>query len=416
MPTVIEIEGIFQATEKVATPHRIPDFAALLAPVLPDDFFRDHWERKPLHLSRGDAHYYDGVLTNDDLESIISSADLRYPAIQLARDGGFVVPEAYTKNIQRGNESFKGVLDIAQIQSEYRSGSTVVLNALHRTWAPLRELCETLENDFTHLVHANAYLTPADTPGFAPHYDTHEVFVLQVAGSKRWRVFQPPLALPHHTQPFTPTGYDVPRPLLELELKQGDLLYLPRGYVHAAHTSQVHSAHVTIGISVYTWVELLSELIASSKEFHQFRTALPPGFARREEMKKMLKEGLAVGANRLIGNCDGDRLIDDFLQRIRLARVRQGGTFQSDSRVIGLQTKLETPDPRHYRRSTEERGTILEFAGRKFVFPDKIRVTIDEMCAKKSFCPGELAGPLDNSGKLNLVRYLHGERFLTFVD
>ncbi len=320
MPAVIGIEGISQATEKVATPHRIPDFAALLAPVLPENFFRDHWERKPLHLSRGDAHYYDGVLSNDDLESIISAADLRYPAIQLARDGGYVASEAYTKNIQAGRNSFNGVPDIAKIQSEYRSGSTVVLNHLHRTWAPLRELCESLENDFTHVVHANAYLTPEDTPGFAPHYDTHEVFVLQVAGSKRWRVFQPPLALPHRTQTFTPTGY-VPRPLLELELKQGDLLYLPRGYVHAAHTSQVHSAHVTIGITVYTWVELLSELIASSKEFHQYRAALPPGFAKREEMKKRLKEGLTVGAKRLIDNCDIDRLIDDFLQRMEARRA-----------------------------------------------------------------------------------------------
>ena len=333
MPTVIETEAISQAAEKVPTPHRIPDFAALLAPVLPDDFFRDHWERKPLHLSRGDAHYYDGVLTNDDLESIISYADLRYPAIQLARDGGYVASEAYTKNIQAGRDSFNGVPDIAKIQSEYRSGSSLVLNHLHRTWAPLRELCESLESDLTHLVHANVYLTPADTPGFAPHYDTHEVFVLQVAGSKRWRVFQPPLTLPHHSQPFTPTGY-VPRPLLELELKQGDLLYLPRGHVHAAHTSQVHSAHVTIGISVYTWVEVLSELIASSKEFHQFRTALPPGFARREEMKKTLKEVLAVGARRLIDNYDSDRLIDDFLQRVR-SRIRKRGTFQTDSRANG---------------------------------------------------------------------------------
>jgi hypothetical protein len=113
MPTVVEIEGIFQATEKVATPHRIPDFAALLAPVLPDDFFRDHWERKPLQLSPGDAHYYDGVLNNDDLESIISTADLRYPAIQLARDGAYVAPEVYTKNIQQGREFFNGVPDIA---------------------------------------------------------------------------------------------------------------------------------------------------------------------------------------------------------------------------------------------------------------------------------------------------------------
>jgi ribosomal protein L16 Arg81 hydroxylase len=329
MPSVTEMEGASQATEKVATPHRLADFAALIAPVLPDDFFRDYWERKPLHLSRGDAQFYDSVLSNDDLESIISNADLRYPAIQLARDGGYIPPEAYTKNIPQGRETFNGVPDVARIQSEYRSGSTIVLNGMHRTWAPLRELSESLENDLSYSIHANAYLTPKGTPGFAPHYDTHEVFVLQIGGSKRWRVFQPPLALPHHTQTFTPTGF-VPRPLLELELKQGDLLYLPRGFVHAAHTSQGHSAHVTIGMSVYTWVDLFSELVASSKELHQFRTALPPGFARKEEMKKKLKEGLTAGARGLIGNCDSDRVIDDFLQRVKSARVRLAGTFQAD--------------------------------------------------------------------------------------
>jgi hypothetical protein len=75
---------------------------ALLAPVLPDD----HWERKPLHLSRGDAHYYDSLLSNQDLEVIISSTDLRYPAIQLARNGAYLASEAYTKNIKHGSEFF----------------------------------------------------------------------------------------------------------------------------------------------------------------------------------------------------------------------------------------------------------------------------------------------------------------------
>lgn len=40
------------------------DLAALIAPADPEDFFRDYWGRKPLHLSRGDPHYYDAVLTN----------------------------------------------------------------------------------------------------------------------------------------------------------------------------------------------------------------------------------------------------------------------------------------------------------------------------------------------------------------
>ncbi len=157
------------------------DLTALIAPTRPEGFFLEHWERKPFHLSRGDARYYDSLLKNEDLETIITSSDLRYPAIQLARNGSYFPAEAYTKNVKHGSEFFSGVPDLGRIQSEYRSGSTVVLPALQRIWAPLRELCASLENEFSHAVHANAYLTPGNSEGFTPHYDTHDVFVLQIA-------------------------------------------------------------------------------------------------------------------------------------------------------------------------------------------------------------------------------------------
>jgi ribosomal protein L16 Arg81 hydroxylase len=333
------------ASEGIMTDHaqiKAFNLTALIAPARAEDFFRDHWERKPLHLSRGDAHYYDSILTNGDLEIIISSADLRYPAIQLARNGSYLAAEAYTKNTKHGSEFFNGVPDIGQIQSEYRSGATVVLPALQRTWAPLRELCAALENEFSHAVHANAYLTPGDSPGFTPHYDTHEVFVLQIAGTKQWRIYEPPLALPHRTQSFTPIGYALPAPILELELKPGDLLYLPRGYVHAANTSHSHSAHITIGMTVYTWVELISELLAASKEIAGFRTALPPGFATREDVRNILRQGLVQCMDQLRNTSDIDRVIETFLQRVRSGRVHPGGTFHSDVRVIGLRTPLGT--------------------------------------------------------------------------
>lgn len=392
------------------------DPAALIAPLEFDAFFREYWERAPLHLARGDGHYYDGVLTNAELDGIISSADLRYPAIQLARNGSYLPAEAYTRNIKHGTESFNGVPDLGQIQSEYRAGATVVLPALHRTWPPLRELCAALEDVVSHPVHANAYLTPADSPGFTPHYDTHEVLVLQIAGAKRWRVFEPPQQLPHRSQPFTPIGYALPPPLLELELRPGDLLYLPRGYVHAAKAVDGHSAHVTIGITVYTWVELIAELAGAARDIPALRAALPPGFAARDELKEALRQNLVRCLDLLRDNSDGARVVETFLQKIGSARPRPQQAFTSDARAIGLQTRLKTPDAGNYRIAIEPRGIVMEFEGKKFVLPEKIRLTIDEMCRKQSFRPVDLSGPLDDDGKLTLARYLHGERFLTLAD
>ena len=237
------------------------DFASLIQPTRFDTFFDEHWERKPLHCRRADPAYYQGVLSDAAFEHIIAKTDLRYPAIQLARHGGYFPPEVYTRDLTLGSEVFRGVPDLDKIRAEYRSGATIVLPALHRTHEPLGSLCASIEQALGHAVHANAYLTAGNTTGFGPHYDTHEVFVLQIGGKKRWRVYEPPVELPHRSQPFNRSGYAPPAsPLLQLELEPGDLLYLPRGYVHAAETSDQHSAHVTIGVTVYTWVELMQEL------------------------------------------------------------------------------------------------------------------------------------------------------------
>jgi hypothetical protein len=68
----------------------------LLTPVRRETFFEQYWENEPLHIRRSEACFYDSLLTNRDVEAAIFSAGLRYPAIQLARDGGFFTAEAFT--------------------------------------------------------------------------------------------------------------------------------------------------------------------------------------------------------------------------------------------------------------------------------------------------------------------------------
>ena len=116
--------------------------------------------------------------------------------------------------------------------------------------------------------------------------------MLQIAGSKHWRIHQPPFPLPHLSQPFDPRSYAPSGPLFELDLVPGDLLYLPRGFVHTTTTSGRSSVHVTLGITVYTWVELLTEWAQSSKQNRSFRRALPPGFAEVQALRQSIGDRL----------------------------------------------------------------------------------------------------------------------------
>ena len=127
--------------------------------------------------------------------------------------------------------------------------------------------------------------------GFGPHYDVHDVFIFQISGAKNWKIYPPIFDLPHASQPFRPQMSPDSAPLLELDIEPGDLLYLPRGFVHTTNTGNRASAHATLGVTVYTWVELLAIWLQSSKNDADFRRALPPGFAHRPELKQELKEG-----------------------------------------------------------------------------------------------------------------------------
>ncbi len=309
---------------------RLSSFADLLAPARPEMFFKQYWESQPLHVQRSQSDYYAQLLTNRDVEAAISSGGLRYPAIQLARDGGFFPPEAFTRNIRSGGDVFTGVPDLERIRAEYRSGATITLPGFHRAWKPLGELAAAIEAEFDHPVHTNVYVTPANAIGFHPHYDTHEVFVLQIAGSKHWRIHQPPFPLPHLSQPFDPRSYAPSGPLFELDLVPGDLLYLPRGFVHTTTTSGRSSVHVTLGITVYTWVELLTEWAQSSKQNRSFRRALPPGFAEVQALRQSIGDRLRQMIAELKSTTDYDKFLESFSRRVRSPRVGLGADFSAD--------------------------------------------------------------------------------------
>ena len=84
--------------------------------------------------------------------------------------------------------------------------------------------------------------------GLAPHYDDVELFVCHTEGRKLWRIYEP---ASRFRLPSRPSGDLTPAelgpPVLEVVLAPGDVLYLPRGTIHAAEAvGEEGSCHVTI--------------------------------------------------------------------------------------------------------------------------------------------------------------------------
>ena len=391
-----------------------PQLEKLLAPMMVDAFFAGYWEREVLHIKRNDAHFYDGLLSLRDVERIVATGGLRYPALQLSKGGSFLPPEAFCRDVRSGEIVFSGVPDLDRLQAAFQSGATLSLPGFHRAWRPLAELAGEFESYFNHGVHTNIYLTPRQSQGFDPHYDTHEVFVLQLSGRKHWKIFDSLVDLPHQSQPFHPTMYRPSAPTLELDLEPGDLLYVPRGVVHTTQTLDEASAHVTLGISVYTYIEMLTIWLQGLKNHASARRGLPPGFLNRPEAKRDLAREFAELVAHLSRSLDTDRLVDAFLDRVRAGypgKLNLDSGFSANP-AIGLETRLRTLDRGHYALSEEGEGVMLRFSDKTVQIPLFARGFMREICGRPSFRVSELSCELNAEARLALARQLFNEGFL----
>lgn len=320
---------------------------------------------------------------------------MRYPALRLAKGGGYFAPEVYTRNIKHGDESFLGVPDVKRISEEYRHGATIALPAIHRNWRALGVLCEQLQMEFDHPAHANV------------------VIVLQIAGKKRWSIYAPVIDLPHRTQLFAPQAYSGQAPIAEVDLQAGDLLYLPRGFLHSTTTSDSFSAHVTLGITVYTWADLLKEYVQTAITDKEHRRALTPGFASRTELKPLLREQLIQALDRLRTTTDIDQLIGSFTDRVRATRLLPPPSFTANVSVVTLDSVLKSPPPESYRVIADEDKRVLEFNGVHYQIPIPVELTIRAMSKLRTFRGSDIAEHLEPEGRLLLIRHLTDIGFLT---
>jgi ribosomal protein L16 Arg81 hydroxylase len=244
----------------------------------PVDFAAGHWSRRPLltrakELPRG----FEDLLGVDDVDELVAERALRTPFFRTVREGGSL-PLPVRPATTAGGRTLGDVVDPDALHAQHAGGATLVLNALHRSHPPVARFCRALARELGHPTQCNAYVTPGgDAQGFAFHHDTHDVFVLQVSGRKRWVVHEPVLPLPLPSQ--ARAGDDLvaqgAEPLLDVELEAGDALYLPRGYVHAALTTVEHSVHLTVGVLSTTWKDVLDDALALAADDERFRDALP---------------------------------------------------------------------------------------------------------------------------------------------
>jgi lysine-specific demethylase/histidyl-hydroxylase NO66 len=204
------------------------------------------------------------------------------------------------------------------VWSQYEQGCTVRLLCPHQHAESVHSLLSLLELEMGCMVGSNAYLTPpGQSQGFAPHYDDIDAYILQLEGRKRWKVYEPlnkAERLPRASSvDYTEEDLKDVKPVLDVILEAGDVLYMPRGWIHQAITlpgggakDEGHSLHLTVSaMQQWAWVDLMEMLLpealeaAAKSDSTLLRSGLPRGFLeytgamndnREEDVPEVLKK------------------------------------------------------------------------------------------------------------------------------
>ncbi|HET7085473.1 MAG TPA: cupin domain-containing protein [Rhizomicrobium sp.] len=242
------------------------NLASLIAPVTTQEFLSRYWEKQPLIIHRKDSNYYGNLFTLNDYDDAIT------------RDPSYVkVADAIAKKNVSYSPLF--VQGLEQTLEDFRGGATLVLDQLQNKDPKLGLLCRTLAQEFSHRLQTNLYLTPPHGKGFTPHWDNHDVFILQVEGYKHWNIERERRVVPMEGEKQGDQGRELRGDLHTFTLNRGDIAYIPQGFVHAAECGPEASLHITLGIHSVNWSDLLRALITASMKLNEdIRGMLPFGF------------------------------------------------------------------------------------------------------------------------------------------
>lgn len=318
---------------------------------------------KARHFQAHDATRFAKLLSVATLDAFLRTDGAQIPRIAMAdssRNGSAAVPDdLFTTE--------DGRVDPVRLFRLFDGGATLVVSQFHEHHAPLADFCRGLEKVFLHAVQANIYLTPPGAQGFRTHFDTHDVLVLQVSGSKKWRVWGDML-LPHATRntPWDGALHKAdPAGARDLTLEAGDVLYVPRGVAHDASVQEggEPSLHVTVGLLEPSWADALK---AAIDQMEPRLPSLRQSFRTWRIGDAAVREGLVAAARERLASLTSEEAMDmvalQFLQQLSTDRMTMSGR--------GLVTPPPGPDDRliltdavHHHVVPVGEGAELRWAG-----------------------------------------------------
>jgi len=384
----------------------------VIDPMTPDEFQSKFYEKTVCLIRRGNPSYFSELLSIDQLDRVLTTGLAKYPEISLVQNEKNIRSQEYVDPDDR--------VDPIRATRLFRQGATIIFTHLHQRLPSLGRLCEGLGRRFASRMQTNIYLTPPSAQGFAPHWDTHDVFILQVAGTKRWSIYDTQVPLPLRGQHFDRTLHEPGPVSMEFDLGPGDVCYIPRGAIHSAVSSTDTSLHITTGLIAYTWTDLLLQaVVAAGMNDVSLRENLPVGWPALVE-DPQLARAFTARVERLVEHLN--RAAPPFSVLVDSLSEEYGSLSAGLLKRAILASELTLasvvrmrPDAESELSANGEQCTIRS-GQKEFEMPAAALPALKVLEGQGAIAIGALPDSLDDESKLVLVRRLMAEGIVDDVE
>ncbi|MFE0654505.1 JmjC domain-containing protein [Streptomyces sp. NPDC059534] len=227
-----------------------------------DLFYSRYFDREPHIFKAAIPGPLDDIFSIADLDEALNFEALRSDYMILAKQGELIPSHRYSRTIQVRDTpqvTYHNCVDPEKVRRLFHDGATIFWTGVNHFNSTVRRISEIFAEELGVRVEGDIFLTPARTQGFVIHHDPFDTYIVQLSGTKNWKVWPTPEERPKQWVSYDQK--DMPEPVIEESLQPGDVLYIPYGTPHGPVAEEDTSLHMTFSAPPVMWSDKLESLV-----------------------------------------------------------------------------------------------------------------------------------------------------------
>ena len=132
---------------------------------------------------------------------MIEHSDYSLDSFRVTKNSVNIPPIFYLKD---------GKVDAAKLEELLARGASIIITHLEQTVPSFAALCDKIKSRLSENIKAGAIVTTGAGGALPLHYDWDDLIILQVEGTKRWKLYGPAVVNPVRDLPADPPPKSAP--------------------------------------------------------------------------------------------------------------------------------------------------------------------------------------------------------------